>query len=99
MPRVPTETLEHLDQHGYCTVPGVLDAARCDEVVSMMDSFLGPACDHIDYDARGMQKGGQGEPMWPQINAAEKGGPFLTEEGPYMHSLQHPIADARTALP
>ena len=37
--------------------------------------------------------------MWPERTAAEGGGPLLTEEGPYMHSLQHPIPDARTALP
>ena len=92
---VPAETLEYLDQHGYCTVPAVLDHARCDMVRSMMDEFLGPPCDHIDYVARGMQKG----TMWPELSAAEGGGPLLTEEGPYMHSLQHPIADGRTALP
>jgi hypothetical protein len=99
MPRVSTETLDHLDQHGYCTVAGVLDAPRCDEVVAMMDQYFGPPCDHIDSEARGLQKGGRGAPMWPTINAAEGGMPFLTEEGPYMHSLQHPIPDARTALP
>ena len=40
-----------------------------------------------------MQKG----TMWPELSAAQGGGPLLTEEGAYMHSLQHPIADARTA--
>lgn len=61
----------------------------------IVDEFLGPACDHIDHEARGMQKG----TMWPELSAAQGGGPLLTEEGAHMHSLQHPIADARTALP
>ncbi len=94
-PVVPVETLEFLDSNGYCTVPAVLDAEKCELVRSMMDEFLGPPCDHIDFKARGMQKGS----MWPERSAAEGGGPLLTEEGPYMHSLQHPIPDARTALP
>ena len=93
--RVPTETLEFLDANGYCTVPGVLEPAKCKLVRSMMDEYLGPPCDHIDFEARGMQKGS----MWPERSAAEGGGPLLTEEGPYMHSLQHPIPDPRTALP
>ena len=95
MPRVDPATLEHLDEHGYCTVPGVVDEETAAQVRAMMDEFLGPACDHIDFVGRGMQKG----TMWPERTAAEGGGPLLTEEGPYMHSLQHPIPDARTALP
>ena len=95
MPRVDPATLEHLDEHGYCTVPGVVDEATAAQVRAMMDEFLGPACDHIDVVGRGMQKG----TMWPERTAAEGGRPLLTEEGPYMHSLQHPIPDARTALP
>ena len=95
MPRVDPATLEHLDEHGYCTVPAVVDEATAAQVRAMMDEFLGPACDHIDFVGRGMQKG----TMWPERTAAEGGRPLLTEEGPYMHSLQHPIPDARTALP
>ena len=89
MPRVDPATLEHLDEHGYCTVPAVVDEATAAQVRAMMDEFLGPACDHIDFVGRGMQKG----TMWPERTAAEGGGPLLTEEGPYMHSLQHPIPD------
>ena len=72
MPRVDPATLEHLDEHGYCTVPAVVDEATAAQVRAMMDEFLGPACDHIDVVGRGMQKG----TMWPERTAAEGGGPL-----------------------
>eukprot|EP01046_Picozoa_sp_COSAG06_P008229 COSAG06_NODE_413_length_16040_cov_8.901386_15_plen_96_part_00 len=37
--RVAAETLDFLDTNGWCTVPGVLDAGRCDSVRAMSEQF------------------------------------------------------------
>jgi hypothetical protein len=92
MPLVDATTLKHLDEHGYCVVRSVIDPGTAAVVRGMMDTFLGPPAAHCDCEALGLQKG----TMWPVAGSSK---PLLTEEGAYMHSLQHPIPDARTALP
>jgi hypothetical protein len=91
---------QHLDEHGFCVLRGVLDAGVAADARRMMDEHLGPPCKDIDMSA---QRGealvwGQKNVSWPADGAyAADGGAPVIHTGGYAHSLQHPLYDSRCA--
>ena len=94
---VPESDVRHLDEHGFCVVRGLIDEDTAAQTRAMIDELLVTPAPTPKAVGKGECQSYRDGNLWPEVSAAEGGAPILLT-GNYMHWLEHPIADPRTAL-
>ena len=94
---VPDSDVRHLDEHGFCVVRGLIDEDTAAQTRAMIDELLVTPAPTPKVVGKGECQSYRDGNLWPEVSAAEGGAPILLT-GNYMHWLEHPIADPRTAL-